>query len=531
MANTTLLSILVFAAGPLDEIDAARSALNTLAPEQRSTIVYVSMLGVDPQQQADVEAAFDLALNQTTFRRKPLHLAAVVGKSRTLYSFDAEDTQWSKESLKRLLAKEPYFYPLAPDVAMIRADWFVREASFGATYYDLLGFGKTLADVDKRVGLDRNAAANLRSLHGARVVESGVALHSRAVARFGSPLGAYWQTFDVADAKNGNPFEKIDELTFGKFDATEVFGPLPNGLFWWALANGKGELQNAAPTNIAADRRAYVAADKLADVSKERPSYRIVEVQNAHSCMGCHATGLRSAPDYVAATVADGKLELKAYDKGTAGKIEDFFDQRSQAEAMVKDSLAFTRAVERVTGRTALDAANVFARIRWTYSEALVPIEQAAREVNVAPEVFAQAARAGDDVRLAIAYWLLGKGEHQNAQAVLGLNDEAYRAFQSGQIVPLGSNTLRSLVTGTSIPRDLWEQSAYREAALLVCYQQSPRNAATRAMVQERMQEGGQAKPVPQTPERRRATDAATGRPIEFNEKTGQWEFSAEAKR
>jgi hypothetical protein len=526
-----LLSLTIFAAGPLDEIDAARAAYSSLSPDRQKTTLYVSMLGTPAKDRARLEVAFDFAINQTTFRRKPIHLTPVAGRSQTLYSVDVEDLGWSFEAVERMLINEPYFYPLDSHshVRMMRADWFVREASFGQTYYDLLGFGKTLGELEKRIGLDRKTAENLRARHGARVVESGVTLNPRGVERLGGTLGAVWGTYDGAVAAKVNPFEKIDELVFKQADAHELFGSLPNGLFWWALANAKGELQNAAPTTIASDRRSYVAADKLKDASKERPSYRVVEIQNPHSCMGCHATGLRAAPDFVAQTVAGGKLDVKAYDKKTAGVIEDFYDQRAQAEAMTSDSLSYTRAVERITGKPALEANNIFASVRWQYAEAPVPIEQAARELNVDAKAFEQAARAGDDVRLAIAYWFLEKGDSANAQSVLGLDSEGYSAFVGGKPVPLGGNTLRALVAGTSVPRDIWESGAYREAALLICYQQPPRNAVTRQMVRDRIKP--QEKPAkidyqtPQQPQRKRAVDGATGKPIEFNEQTNQWEF------
>jgi hypothetical protein len=352
-------------------------------------------------------------------------------------------------------------------------------------------------------------------------------LNPRGVERLGGTLGAVWGTYDGAAAAKVNPFEKIEELVFKQADAHELFGSLPNGLFWWALANAKGELQNAAPTNIAADRRNYVAADQIKDVSKERPSYRVVEIQNPHSCMGCHATGLRSAPDFVAQTVAGGKLELKAYDKKTAGVIEDFYDQRAQAEAMTTDSLTFSRAVERITGKPALEANNIFAAVRWQYAEAPVPVGQAAAELNVDAAAFDQAARAGDDVRLSVAYWLMSNNDYANAQAVLGLDNDGFKAFSGGQTVPLGSNTLRAIVSGTSIPRDLWESSAYREAAILICYGTGSRKAATAQMVREIASKREQAKRLHEVP-KRRDKDAATGREIEQDPTTGQWSFVKE---
>lgn len=194
-----LLVLAIFAAGPLDEIDAARAAYASLSPDRQKTTLYVSMLGTSAKERDRLECAFDLALNQTTFRRKPVHLAAVVGRSQTLYSVDIEDLGWNFEAVERLLIKEPYFYPLDAHspVRLMRADWFIREASAGQTYYDLLGFGKTLAELEKRIGLDRKTAENLRARHGARVVESGVTLNPRGVERLGGTIGAVWGTLSL----------------------------------------------------------------------------------------------------------------------------------------------------------------------------------------------------------------------------------------------------------------------------------------------------------------------------------------------
>lgn len=545
-----LAACLLFAAGPLDEIDAARKALASIPPQDRAATLFVSFLGSPVEERADLECAFNLALNSTTFRRKPIRLIPVVGKSETLYRLDVEEIAWPDDAYKKLIADEPYFYPLAVDVYMIRADWFIREATFGKTYYGLLGFGKTRKDVEKKIGLDRKTAENLRARHGARVVESGVALNPRAVKRLGSTLGAFWETDDVLENnKGGNPFERIDQLDFDKVaDAHEFFGPLPNGLYWWALANKQGDLVDAAPTNIALDRRAFIAAGDLKDASKERPSYRIGEVQNAHSCMGCHAMGLRAAPDFVAGAVQGGRLKVQAYDKNTKRNVEDFFDSRSQNSAMATDSLQLQQSVERVTSRPPLESANVFAVERWKYAEKMVTIEQASRELNVDAKAFAEAAKAPDALRLAIAYWFYGKNDARSAQIVLGLDDERYKAFAAGQLVPFGGDTLKALVGGSAVPRARWEDSAYLEASLLICYQQSPRKDVTAAMVRDMIKppekpvekpaeiktEGTGAPPPAKIdygkqetaiPPRRRDVDKTTGRPIEFNDRTGQWQF------
>jgi len=518
----------MIASGPLDECDCAKAAAKSLP----SSTIYVSFLGTTPGDRANLEAAFTFALNSTTFRRKPIYLVPVIGKSQTLYRIDYEELEWSLESVKRLLANEPYFYSLDPSVPIVRADWFVREATFGATYYDLLQMGKTASTLEKRVGLDRKTAENLRARHGARVIDSGVAFHARGIERLGSTLGSYWITHDGATAVKTNPFEKIDELIFKQADAHEIFGQLPNGLFWFALSNAKGELQNAAPISIAADRRDYRASKELKDIVKERPSFKTLEIQNAHSCYGCHALGLRDAPDFVAGIAAEDKLKVRFKDRKIQGQVEDFFDARSQSEAMAFESKAYQRSVERITGMPALQSANTFACVRWKIAEAPVTKADAAAELNVDAQEFEKACQAPDELRLGIAYWLIGQSDTRNAQAVLGLPDDGYKAFLEGQAVPLGSSTLRAFAKGPSISRDLWESVAYREASLLICYQKKPRSASVdevRRRAKALPLKTGEAAPhkigaVDQSI--LRSTDARTGAPIEFNKETGQWQFS-----
>ncbi|HVJ82728.1 MAG TPA: hypothetical protein VNC50_16790, partial [Planctomycetia bacterium] len=141
-------------------------------------------------------------------------------------------------------------------------------------------------------------------------------------------------------------------------------------------------------------------------------------------------------------------------------------------------------------------------------------------------KAFEEACRAGDDVRLAIAYWLLGKGDQAGAQYVLGLDAAAYKAFASGQQVALGSSTLRALVTGQAIPRELWERVAYPEAALITCYLTGERAKVTREMLRKKMLPAEPAREPDKPTEKKRAVDGATGRPIEFDEQSGQWRFS-----
>jgi hypothetical protein len=58
-----IVALLLFTAGPLDEISAARSAYDSLPADRQHTTLYVSLLGTTAKAKADVELAFDLILN------------------------------------------------------------------------------------------------------------------------------------------------------------------------------------------------------------------------------------------------------------------------------------------------------------------------------------------------------------------------------------------------------------------------------------------------------------------------------------
>jgi hypothetical protein len=616
----------LLSSGPTDEVEAARAAYKALPDDHlRKTTLFVSFLGVpdgkalppapgDPKddrglprpkidfkfdgwpRRPHVDLLFHVALNGVTFRKQFVVLEKVEGASPTLYKVDTEDLEWKEAAVGRLIAKEPYFRQVDfalhgtdadyYQIPLIRADWFGKEATFGDTYYDLLDFGKTLNDLDKKVGLNRNTDAVRRAQHGARVVKSGVSKFPRTLARLGSiPAGDYWQTDDLDKGDRENIFRNVDRLTYKDPAAHEIFGSLPNKLKWWALANNKFVLQNAAPIAVARETRKQKGVDTLKDIVNERITEE-PEIQTAHSCLGCHALGLRTAPDYVAESRADGKLRLQARDRKTQTKIDDFFDVNGETSDMKADSTAFVDAVRRLSetifGKNnsleAADALRYFAIARWYYAEERLDHAQAARELNVDEKTFDQAARASDQTRLDIALWFLNRGDKVSAQAVLGLNNVDFQLFLAGKPnIGFGSDTLRTLnARNTPLTRDLWELGVpsegeppvYLEATLLICYQVKAKQQATADQVREKAKALGMQHDLPRpqisnpppdaepkkeparAPEkppekpvkvfynneaslqrpRQRATDRNTGRPIEFDDVRGVWIFSEAAQ-
>jgi hypothetical protein len=324
-------------AGPADEIDAARAAISRMPPQQQATTIIVSFLG--SQDIDETRFALDVALNHVTLRRKIQRVQKVLGEPKeTIWYIDYEELGWKLDGVKKLLARETYFRQVAIDskegydTPMVRADWLIRNITFGQTYYELLfGNVKTLSDIFKVVGIDAKSPAVEIAQHGARVRESRVScIGYRVVTFLGySTFGPVWITDDIKDEEGKRPKEfineKIDARRFQKPDAHEVIGVLPNGCYWYAITNDKDELQENVPDNIAIDQRDYRPHDQIKDISNERPNRARTVIANPHTCMTCHAIGMQPAPDWVADAISKRSLNITGYEKDDKRKLEDFF--------------------------------------------------------------------------------------------------------------------------------------------------------------------------------------------------------------
>jgi hypothetical protein len=132
---------------------------------------------------------------------------------------------------------------------LLRGDWFVSQTVIAdqrkPSYYDFLGI-KDQKDFERLVGFDKTIGAKRE--HRRVVPFSGITFEPRR-AQLDQGIGWLFRTFDNKKAiEKANPIEILDdEFTF---DATEQFGPGPNGMPIWLLANNKGELQTKAPDDI-----------------------------------------------------------------------------------------------------------------------------------------------------------------------------------------------------------------------------------------------------------------------------------------
>jgi cytochrome c553 len=163
---------------------------------------------------------------------------------------------------------------------VLRADWFFNQTAAqqgrNPGYYDFLGI-KDKKTFEALGGFD--AKRSRRKIEYREAVgDSGVTAQPRAIARFDADEGGvYWYSVDFKRAVDKqNPLRVLGKDIEQHADAFETYVRLPNGFWATGAFNGKGERQDVAPADVAAD-------------GKSKSNDKQVHV-NA-SCTRCHDNG------------------------------------------------------------------------------------------------------------------------------------------------------------------------------------------------------------------------------------------------
>lgn len=251
---------------------------------------------------------------------------------------------------------------------VLRADWFFRHTAIQEAdkangqipgYYDFLRL-KNQKDFEEAIGLDLKAARGaFKDEVSAVVVRSTVALNNRRLVRFGKIGGGAWFTLDAQENTGKKNYLRIPDTdpkakTFlqavaqeDEFTATEAFGPGPNGLMIWWLANNKGERQNAAPD--------FIASDGTAPGTDRRVHANL-------SCVRCHSEGVRPIKDVLRTLISD-PLAAKVPDYDTARRLRQLYS--SDLDRKVRaDQQVYADAVATASGGLKPDA---FAKLYSTF--------------------------------------------------------------------------------------------------------------------------------------------------------------------
>lgn len=251
---------------------------------------------------------------------------------------------------------------------IVRADWFVANATLAPAYYDFLKLGNNIKDFENLVFANEELARKARSQDKGVVVTSIVARNNRTLNR--SPTftnGYYWRSHDSKTSVDDRNYVQfiLDE----NFDATEDIATLPNGLQAYFLTDGKGKRLDAADIEIAVDS---TAIDRV--------------VRTGRSCMVCHSDGIRPINDAI--RTLSRKLQnreqvrLLTTRKEDALRIEDLFSSDLD-EQIVKDQNLYRQAVAKATGLNSEVISRMLNYNYNEYAEKLLTMESISREVGV----------------------------------------------------------------------------------------------------------------------------------------------------
>src|SRR5262252_7372259 len=265
---------------------------------------------------------------------------------------------------------------------ILRADWFIVNATVPPAYYNFLGLGKKEKDFENLVFANEELAKKARSQFKAVVVQSMVARNNRTLTR--SPTftnGYYWASHDVLTSTNDKNF--LINFLHEKFDASEIIGTLPNGLQAYFVSDGKGNRLDFANPDVAIDN---TSVDRI--------------VRTGRSCMICHAEGIKPIEDNI--RLLNRKLtslesvRLMVTDEEQAYQVVDLFGSDLDKQ-IVKDQQIYHDAIGLTNGLHAPDNGKQFGIIWDAYQEWNLTKEVICRECVCTPQQLEQYIRLSND--------------------------------------------------------------------------------------------------------------------------------------
>ncbi|WP_099554987.1 hypothetical protein [Hartmannibacter diazotrophicus] len=353
-----------------DETEKALRDLSSLDERDRPFIRYFSFLslynGVFPCEDDEAfarrldlfGAGFRKLLNSVSLGERLIVPDAVDGSGDLLLRVDIRDFKWDAGQWERLSADYPYGYAPANDPSLLalarsagtdlpimRADWFMANASRPEMYHMLLDLTDNIADLETRLGVD--VAENIRNLKVARAAfnegSSGVSDHNRLLERHDTTRGGYyWKSYDFAGSRDLQSLKLHphgppdigplqDRLESFHHDGGEMLFTLPNGLQGYYLSTAAGDRLDRGPTSIVSFR--------------QRPIGKGIDIINGRSCMSCHSDGIISKRDQLRSHIEASSLFTLAQ-RDTLLKM--YVDQETLDGLYDKDRALFVDALGKI---------------------------------------------------------------------------------------------------------------------------------------------------------------------------------------
>ena len=259
-------------------------------------------------------------------------------------------------------------------IPVVRAEWFFNQTAAAVdrtpNYYDFLGVKdeKTFQDA---IGADVKKAADLGNEIREAVAISGVTLQPRAIVRHGTINGSYWRTFDFKIAKaETNPLAVLGKDIEKKYDASEQYGMLANGMWAFGLFDRQGKIQATAPD--------FIASDGVSRSTDKR-------VHNGASCIRCHTNGGLQDIDGWIRNLMTPPLNVLTPDYEKARELKRLY-LRKMEPFIEKDRRVYEDAIKEATGLGSKEYSASFARMWEDYEDAKVDLGMAAASLGCTPE-------------------------------------------------------------------------------------------------------------------------------------------------
>jgi mono/diheme cytochrome c family protein len=392
--------------------------LERAAPRDRSYIRYLSLASLrnagTPEEELESHRLAIAKLVNSLSWRRVITTPATIDAARTLFRIDLRDYLWTEAMWRRVLTDYPYALVLPESeriarlsgeiVAYVRGDWFVAAASTPPLYHELLGLPHSVAELERRLGVDTaRQLAEEKYVIRAGVRTSGVSQNNRALERHVSPFGAYWRSYDFrSNLGDQNIFANPLRMNAA---GGEIIFNLPNGLQAYFLADAVGRRIETAPLEIVSDRN--------------QPDDPLI--RNGRSCISCHFAGMKSFRDDVRPAIQRQGLPPDDLDRALAL----YAPQDAIDRAVAEDEARFLRAEHELGGKYARGAPDANAQTE--------PVNALSRRFQSELPIALAAAEAGLEAR-----------------------DFYDRIRWNTRLNSLGLGQL--LTPGSAVKRDVWEK-------------------------------------------------------------------------
>lgn len=365
-----------------------RQDLTRLPERQRRfarylTLAHLARAGHAPENLEQLRQALAKLVNSLSWHPR-IAKPEPIDASRTIYRLDLRAYRWSDRAWERLASASPYRLGEESDLfresarlsqsdrPLLRADWFLANASRPPFYEDFLQLPSTDRALERLVQVD--LVRNLENDDALRAGfnDSGVARNNRLIERHDAAFGAYWRSYDFADNRDRqNLFRHPLGPNAGgsgfRHDGGEIIFNLPNGLQGYLLVDALGRKIDRAPVDIVSDPAA--------------PDRQVV---NGLSCMSCHVHGILAKDDQVRAHVRKNPDAFSNEDRQAISAL--YVPAAVMRSRMEEDRKRFDSALE-LAGVTLVEPDPVSTWVR--RYEGVIDLKTAAAEVGLTEKDFA----------------------------------------------------------------------------------------------------------------------------------------------